>query len=740
MASCAGGVAPSPPVGSERSAIDIAPPVSGPLYQVIVDSVDTIQPATQWPTCQPLADCTGVSYLCTVEYDYHAPLATVGANGLPACPSGKTFNAYWAYRGSGDLWTPPNQGVPASDAVRLSLAATAIDAFGMPSALRNDHFGCPIGESYGRTVPGGHYTACQSNPDTNNGHTNFMLNPIAVAPGEQLNLAFALSVINPSVDTHQLDVTTVSTSNSTGNIVADAGGVLQVIGGIVAILPGGAIGGGVVAAVGAFLSVVGAIYSQATMSNPYTYASNRDYGCPLPPSLIPGFDLSGSPATGPNDTTSPVTRVSLDGRQLYASTLDGDFTFSFNLNFGDYPSTTYCRRPSTVINLRVRRVAMEQTGVGFEQRSGLNAAPQADQLDSFAFDSSGTLVHRAFNDPSTPPLTWSDTSSPGPRWVLLPNYTFDLYPHFVPKANLASVSRSPTYLGLATISQDGLIQWAERGRHGWSGWATISHAPLGFLPGAPLAAAVIDPANVSIFAIATDGSIQRIDGTCSDPSSPCTASSDQLRWHAPIQYAPPGTIVAANLGAGIAAVPLGSVVHVFAFKDDWNSLSARLVHTDGTCLDVGWSFPSVNGAGFFGGSNLAAIARGELGADQIDLFAVDGRGVLENVTFTPGWPLFYGGRCYGTRSTFSAPQALTNAATLAFAGAPVAVVSRKVDTADTGDLYADRTANHDHVDAFTVGQNGFVIHAPWIAGQNGWSWLATASYVPNNGTQPIQAA
>jgi hypothetical protein len=99
------------------------------------------------------------------------------------------------------------------------------------------------------------------------------------------------------------------------------------------------------------------------------------------------------------------------------------------------------------------------------------------------------------------------------------------------------------------------------------------------------------------------------------------------------------------------------------------------------------------------GAHIAALTRN---AGSIDLFYVDPFGEVKNMLFN-------------TADHSVIVQAVTNLG-VARAGGGVAAVARKVDS------FGDPLRDNDHMDVFTIGRDGHIVHVPWRYGDDNYAW------------------
>jgi hypothetical protein len=609
-----------------------------------------------------------------------------------------------------------------ADKVRVGLDAQLQTSDGHTVTYPVPGFDCQIGSDIdgGRLGPlqytreGSTYTRCLANPfrPTLAG-APIQLQAVAVHDDETLNLFTALSVLDPG----DAWLSGTGTDISPRMLLSDIGSTVGAVGSIVSLFPPAE-------AVGTVISAVGAVFTLSSyFVNP---VPDPIVKCSVSPSLVPGF---GTGAT-PTDAVSPVLRTSLTGRELYEATAQGDALVAYDLDFGAMPYSIMCNRPRTEIVFRIRRIPMEGDPAGWMRaRSSTIVAPEPNQIDAFAVGSSATTLHDARGyDPTAPLAFESDTGLSGLRWVVpnpyaLPNPCATdssptlsttttsttatttagggkdggcWLPIFGARTNVAALTRSPNQIDLYAIDRDGDLEWTTRDLHSspsWNGWRKVSSGGL-FPPGAPISAVSRTNRVADVVAIARDGSMQRFFQFDSYFSAPLALTARDTV--APYDGTRRGGVV-------IVAFPWGDGTYAIG----WDG---TLVSAWGDPLSSAWSYAEHFAAGDFHappGARMAGVSRE---SNRLDVFVVDEGGLMRTTRWTreTGWATF--------------AEVMTSSSMAAPPGAPLAVVSRKVDVATAAFDPVSEETNNEEMDVFVVGSDGHLIDAHWRFGDNGYRW------------------
>ncbi|MGZ3416951.1 MAG: hypothetical protein ACXVEE_03745 [Polyangiales bacterium] len=606
----------------------------------------------------------------------------------------------------------------AADKVRVGLDAqvqTTDGHVGYPVPA----FDCQIGERFDGgllgpleyTREGSTYTRCLGNPFRPTlADAPLRLDAIPVHDTDTLNVFTSLEVLDPA----DAWLSGSGTDRSPRQTLMDIGAVASTAGAIVSAIPPAAAVGAVIAAVGAVFSFAG--YVVPPSIDPITT-------CSVSPSLVPGWGTGMTPS----DAISPVLRTSLTGRQLYEATVNGDALVAYDLDFGPDPGThRMCQRPRTEVVLRIRRVPMENEAATYARaRSSNIIAPEPSEIDAFAITSANAFEHdgRGYDDAA--PLAFEAQGDLSALHYVVPNpYVLPnpcassltlggkigsslpsssgttgkgggcWLPLFPRKANVAAITRRPNEIDVYAIDVDGDIEWTTRDMSSsapaWSAWHKVTTGGW-FPPGAPLSAASSATHTVDVYAVARDGSVQRLfmyDGYTAGPFTHVVAGKVR-----PFD----GTS-----GGGVVAVSMPSSEGLYAIGYDGHVLSAW-----GNPWSSSWSYLEGFAAPSFQATPGAALAGVSRDANRLDLFVVDTYGLVR----TTGW---YG--AWQPTSTAITPSTLP-----APPGAPLAVVSRKVDVALSTDAGFELT-NNEQMDVFVTGNDGHIVDAHWRFGDNSYSW------------------
>ena len=206
------------------------------------------------------------------------------------------------------------------------------------------------------TTPGGVYSTCMKNPD-NPAIANQPIAfnaPIAVGPGDTLNLYTRLEVLNGGI-------VWAPASDPNAGVPGALKGLGAFFSALGDFLPG--------TPVGDAAHVVG---TSLSLTGQFTTPDQHDVqeACFITQSLIPGFN-SNQP---PSDNDSPLLRAQLDGRQLYEATSRGAGILSYDLDWRAFPQTAMClgQRPHTRVSYIIERVQMS----GDSAASAISKAPR----------------------------------------------------------------------------------------------------------------------------------------------------------------------------------------------------------------------------------------------------------------------------------------------------------------------------------------------------------------------------
>lgn len=612
-----------------------------------------------------------------------------------------------------------NHAYAAADKVRVGLDAQVQSTDGHVASPVAP-FDCQIGEQFDGgllgpleyTREGSTYTRCLRNPfKPALANAPIRLDAIAVHDSDTLNLVTTLEVLDPA----DAWLSGSGTDRSPRQTLMDIGAATGTVGAIVSAIPPAAIVGAVIAAAGAVISFAGYVVPPAI---------DPIRTCSVTPSLIPGWG-TGAPTS---DAISPILRTSLTGRQLYEATVNGDALVAYDLDFGADPGThLMCQRPRTEIVLRIRRVPMENEASTYARaRSSNIVAPEPSEIDAFAITGANAFEHDGRGYDAAAPLGFEaqgDLSAlhyvvPNPYAIpnpcassptiggsigsSLPSSTPSTgkgsgcyLPLFPRRANVAAITRRPDQIDVYAIDVDGDIEWTTRDRHSssspdWTAWRKVTTGGL-FPPGAPLSAASSATHVVDVYAVARDGSIKRLfmyDSATAGPFTPVAAGKVK-----PFD----GT-----RGGGVVAVSMPSSEGLYAIGYDGHLLSAW-----GNPWSSSWSYLEGFAAPSFQAAPGAGIAGVSRDANRLDLFVVDNYGLVRTTGWYGAWQ---SGSSAITPSTLAAPP-----------GAPLAVVSRKVDVALSTDAEAELT-NNEQMDVFVIGNDGHVVNAHWRFGDNSYSW------------------
>ena len=227
-------------------------------------------------------------------------------------------------------------------------------------------------------------------------------------------------------------------------------------------------------------------------------------------------------------------------------------------------------------------------------------------------------------------------------------------------------------------------RWADNNQ--WHNWFPITSGGK-FPAGAPVSVVTRNPDHIDVFAIAKDGSIMTawFDVCCG--------------WNREFAVSPASEVPAWNgsTGGGLAAVSRSNdFVDVYVADHDWRLANAYWTSSGG------WGFARDDGPLWVRpGSNIAAVSRN---SNHTDVFYIDGYGKLLALAWQGGW---------------GAPVQILPDTMPLQVGAPVAAVVRKVNAS------GDPTIDNDHLDVFTIGQNGHVLHEPWRYGDDNYTWNPT---------------
>jgi hypothetical protein len=530
------------------------------------------------------------------------------------------------------------------------------------------------------TTSGGVYSTCMADPDVPDmaGRPLAFPTPVEVGPEDTIDLYARLEVLNSG---DAVAPASDPTAGVGGGLV-QMGGVWQTLGTIASLVEPDA--GAVLQGTGAVVQSVGQI-AQGDQRPSVSV-------CTVTNSLVPGFG-DGQPQT---DKPSPLFRVQLSGKTLWEQTANGDAALEYTLDWGNPSSTHLCQRPKTRIVYRIRRIAPEITaGDPIATRGGMLAVPYADQLDSFAVDASQNIIHDQWNGIGWSPSSENLTSlRPSVVCVLgIWCHTVNV-PVFPARAHLSALAKAGGNLDIFGISTDGRIfnNWrnAYYDSNQWHAWAP--HSGAYFPAGAPVAAISRRPGHIDVFAVANDGSIMTV------------AWDAGSGWESDAHAITPAGAVKpwdGMRGGGVAARATGTLpwsenVAVYAAGVHYELVSAH--HT----TLGGWQYvdpvgPQPPDLWYQPGSGLAVISRN--GNDEI--FFVDAYNhARETYSSSNGWQ---------TREVLAESMP-------AMRGADVAAVERKTD------LTGDELVDNDHIDFFTIGSDGTILHNLWRAGHNDDTW------------------
>ena len=514
------------------------------------------------------------------------------------------------------------------------------------------------------TNPGGVYTTCAYNPDLPDivGQPIAFANPLELGMDDTLFFYTRLEVL----DSGYVWAPASDPNAGVPGALIGLGNAFQVIGTFLSVAGGiGAVSKGI----GQFLTLVGQ-FTQPPQHGPRP-------SCQIPSSLVPAFGSNDAPS----DSSSSLLRIPLNGRQLYDLTARGDGAVFYDMDWRPYAQTSFCQqnRPHTKIQLRIRRVnGTGDPGTPPTAQGALISGNYPDRVDSFSVDCNGNVIHDERGADSSHSLAWT----PGDTVpsVALPG-----------GANITTVSRTPGHVDLYGVGQDGNIYTTWRNSHfdnnQWHTWFPITSGGK-FPPGAPVAALSRQSEHIDVFAVGTDGAIWT---NYWEPNG---------NWSKEISISPAGSVAAWNgaVGGQLSAVSevSNTWIYVFASGSDYRLACAVWGNL------LGWSYtPDLStDAVVRPGGAVAAISRN---SSHIDIFFIDTFvSTLEVMSLdTNGW---------------SSPTAIVPASLPVVAGAPIAVVGRRVNA--TGDSLVD----NDQLDVFTVGSSNQILHEHWRYGDDNYGW------------------
>ncbi len=525
------------------------------------------------------------------------------------------------------------------------------------------------------TTEGGVYSTCMANPDNPAvvGKPLQFAEPIAVGAGEQLNLYTRLEVL----DAGSLWAPGTDPKAGVAGGLREMGSAVTKLAAVGALVPAAQ---PLAAAGAAFGKVLG------TAADVIGFLSEPPHGptavCDVAQSLVPGATVH----EAPDDVGGPLVRVVLTGRDLFEATKNGPAGLYYDLDYRPKANSRLCRRPHTRLLLSIRRV----TATGSADRpiaatSGAVVSPWPDELDAFSVDANGTVIHDQRRNrlwstgDAVPSFEFKRVSRPtGPRGPFDPGPRIEWYPVFAPHARLAAISRSPGLVDLFGVDARGTLVSTWRAPNGFQSWFPIS-APNMFPPGAAVAATARNPEQLDVFAVANDG---RIMSAYWNPQS---------SW---VHAFPISPLNSSAPGAQIAAVSRSNDdLDVFVIGDP-GTVSSAWWHPS-----RGWGFTwTVSPLDSYSdpGSPIAAVSRGP---GLLDVFWIERGGPVRSIHWEGGW---------------GDVQTVTDRPASWWGG--VSVVARKVDM--TGNPLAD----NDHMDVFSVADNGRILHSTWRCADDNFVW------------------